>query len=216
MRDSGVEWIGAVPEGWKIKRFKYIATSLRKGSGITKEEVFEDGDLPCVRYGEIYSRYGFTVDDCISKTKKESLQDLVWVSCGDILFSCTGELVEEIGKNILYAGNVPCVAGGDIMVASHDQNPAFLNYYLGCHSTQFQKSRNKTKLKVVHVKTSDIANLLVLLPPLPEQRAIAAYLDRKCAAIDRVVTEKEGLIADLEQYKKSLLFECVTGKREVA
>lgn len=216
MRDSGVEWIGAVPEGWKIKRFKYIATSLRKGSGITKEEVFEDGDLPCVRYGEIYSRYGFTVDDCISKTKKESLQDLVWVSCGDILFACTGELVEEIGKNILYAGNVPCVAGGDIMVASHDQNPAFLNYYLGCHSTQFQKSRNKTKLKVVHVKTSDIANLLVLLPPLPEQLAIAAYLDRKCAAIDRVVAEKEGLIADLEQYKKSLIFECVTGKREVA
>lgn len=54
------------------------------------------------------------------------------------------------------------------------------------------------------------------LPPLSEQRAIAAYLDRKCAAIDRVVTEKEGLIADLEQYKKSLIFECVTGKREVA
>lgn len=45
---------------------------------------------------------------------------------------------------------------------------------------------------------------------------IVEYLDRKCAAIDRVVAEKEGLIADLEQYKKSLIFECVTGKREVA
>lgn len=216
MRDSGVEWIGQVPDGWVVKRFKYILSSLRKGNGITKEDVFADGDLPCVRYGEIYSRYGFTVTDCLSRTKKENVQDPAWVYPGDIMFACTGELVEEIGKNILYAGKVPCVAGGDIMVASHGQNPIFLNYYLGCHSTQFQKSRNKTKLKVVHVKTADIANLIVLLPSLPEQQAIAAYLDRKCAAIDRVVAEKEGLIADLEQYKKSLIFECVTGKREVA
>lgn len=59
-------------------------------------------------------------------------------------------------------------------------------------------------------------NMYIPLPLVDEQRAIASYLDRKCAAIDRVVAEKEGLIADLEQYKKSLIFECVTGKREVA
>ena len=102
------------------------------------------------------------------------------------------------------------------MVASHNQNSVFLNYYLNCHSSQYQKSRNKAKLKVVHVKTSDIENLIVLLPLLPEQRAIAEYLDRKCAAIDRMMAEKERLIGDLEAYKKSLIFECVTGKREVA
>jgi type I restriction enzyme S subunit len=56
----------------------------------------------------------------------------------------------------------------------------------------------------------------IALPPLPEQKAIADYLDEKCAAIDALVAEKEALIADLEAYKKSLIFEVVTGKREVA
>ena len=63
------------------------------------------------------------------------------------------------------------------------------------------------------------ANLMaypIVLPPLPEQRVIADYLDEKCAAIDALVAEKEKLIADLEVYKKSLIFELVTGKREVA
>ena len=56
----------------------------------------------------------------------------------------------------------------------------------------------------------------ITLPSLPEQRAIADYLDKKCAAIDAMVVEKEALIADLEAYKKSLIYETVTGKREVA
>ena len=71
-------------------------------------------------------------------------------------------------------------------------------------------------IKVYSLSQRMLRQCSLVLPPLPEQRAIAAYLDRKCAAIDRVVAEKEGLIADLEQYKKSLIFECVTGKREVA
>jgi type I restriction enzyme S subunit len=61
-----------------------------------------------------------------------------------------------------------------------------------------------------------LRDLQVSLPPLPEQRAIADYLDEKCAAIDAMVAEKEVLIADLEAYKKSLIYETVTGKREVA
>ena len=57
--------------------------------------------------------------------------------------------------------------------------------------------------------------LKMVLPPLAEQRAIADYLDEKCSAIDAMVAEKEALIADLEAYKKSLIYEVVTGKREV-
>lgn len=72
------------------------------------------------------------------------------------------------------------------------------------------------KATIPHFTKEKVGGVPLPLPSPDEQRAIAAYLDRKCAAIDRVVAEKEGLIADLEQYKKSLIFECVTGKREVA
>ena len=212
MRQSGVDWIGEIPEGWQIKRLKHIVTSLKKGNGITKEEVFADGDLPCIRYGEIYSKYGFSVDRCASRTRRSLMPDPVFVSSGDILFACTGELVEEIGKNVLYKGTEPCVAGGDIMVATHDQNPSFLNYYLNCHSSQFQKSRNKAKLKVVHIKTSDIENLIVLLPTLQEQERIANYLDDLCSVIESAVVQTKATIDDYKTLKKSLVFEAVTGK----
>ena len=70
---------------------------------------------------------------------------------------------------------------------------------------------------VVKILNSSEQGLIALpLPPLPEQQAIADYLDEKCAAIDALVAEKEALIADLEAYKKSLIYETVTGKREVA
>ena len=212
MRQSGVDWIGEIPEGWQINRLKHIVTSLRKGNGITKEEVFADGDLPCIRYGEIYSKYGFSVDCCASRTRRSLMPDPVFVSSGDILFACTGELVEEIGKNVLYKGTEPCVAGGDIMVATHDQNPSFLNYYLNCHSSQFQKSRNKAKLKVVHIKTSDIENLIVLLPTLQEQERIANYLDDQCSVIESAVVQTKATIDDYKTLKKTLVFEAVTGK----
>ena len=216
MRDSGVPWLGEVPEGWTIKRFKFVVKTLRKGNGITKDEVFADGEIACIRYGEIYSRYNFVAKECASRTNRRCVADPVYVERGDILFACTGELVEEIGKNILYDGYEPCIAGGDILVASHNEDPGFLNYYLNCHSSQFQKSRGKAKLKVVHARTSDIGNIVVLLPSSVEQRTIANYLDKKCAAIDRVIAEKEALIADLEAYRKSLIFEVVTGKMAVA
>ena len=82
----------------------------------TKEEVIEDGDIQCVRYGEIYSKYDCAFVSALSKTNKEILSSPQYISYGDILFAGTGELVEEIGKNIVYLGTEPCLAGGDIVV----------------------------------------------------------------------------------------------------
>lgn len=70
MKDSKVESIGRIPAHWILKRAKYVATSLVKGNGITKEEVFDDGDIHCVRYGEIYSKYDCAFVSAFSKQKK--------------------------------------------------------------------------------------------------------------------------------------------------
>lgn len=214
-KDSGIEWIGEIPEGWEVKRFKFVATSLEKGAGITKEEVFEDGDTPCVRYGEIYSKYNQSFSNCISKTFNSKIPVQKYFTNGDILFVGTGELVEEIGKCIAYLGNENCLAGGDIIIAKHKQNPSFLSYAMNSSYAQNQKSRNKAKLKVVHISATEIGDVQIFLPPLPEQESIAKMLDSKCAQIDSLIAEKESLIADLTEYKKSLIFEVVTGKRSV-
>lgn len=212
---SGIEWLGEIPEEWEAKRFKSIIDSFEKGNGITKEEVFSDGDTFCVRYGEIYSKYDNSFENCFSKTFKDKIPVKKYFSNGGLLFVGTGELVEEIGKCVAYLGNEQCLAGGDIIIAKHKQNAKFLSYAMNSHYVQAQKSCNKAKLKVVHISATEIGNVLLALPPISEQKSIAKFLDAKCAQIDSLISEKQSLIKDLAEYKKSLIFEAVTGKRRV-
>ena len=206
---------GEIPRHWEIKRFKNIASEMYKGSGITKEDIYDDGDVSCVRYGEIYTKYDTCFDDCFTKTMSESISSKRYFTTNDILFAGTGELVEEIGKNIVYLGNDTCLAGGDIIVAKHHENPVFLSYALNSHYAQTQKSEGKAKLKVVHISVSEIGNLTVFLPPAEEQNAIADFLSEQCSLIGSAISEKNDLIADLEKYKRSIIYDVVTGKRKV-
>ena len=215
MKDSGIEWIVDIPADWEITRVKNVATKLQKGNGITKEDVVVNGDTPCVRYGEIYTKYNQSFAECVTRTNKDIIGTPKYFSYGDILFTCTGELVEEIGKSIVYLGSGECLAGGDIIIMNHKQNPAFLNYVLNSAYAQAQKSCDKTKLKVVHISADDICNVVIALPPIAEQETIADYLDRKCAEIDKLIADKTHLLEEMEIYKKSVIFEYVTGKKEV-
>ena len=159
MKDSGNRFVGNIPKHWEIKRTRFIADSLEKGNGITKEEVYPDGDISCVRYGEIYTKYNGAFKRCVSKTRLEQIAKPSYFSYSDLLFCGTGELVEEIGKNIVYLGNEMCLAGGDIIVMKHKQDPAFINYALNSSYSQTQKSYGKAKLKVVHISASEIGNM---------------------------------------------------------
>lgn len=209
---SGIDWIGEIPEGWKVIKTKYIADKIFKGNGITKDEVFVDGDTPCVRYGEIYTKYTQAFKTCFSATNIDIQKSPQLFHYGDILCAGTGELVEEIGKSIVYLGSQECLAGGDIIVIQHHQNPSFLNYALNSNYAQTQKSRGKAKLKVVHISAFEIGSTFILLPPLTEQQTIASYLDEKCADVDRLIALKQQKIDSLKKYKKSVIYEVVTGK----
>ena len=124
-------------------------------------------------------------------------------------------MVEEIGKSVVYLGEKSCLAGGDIIVISHHDNPSFLNYALNSNYAQTQKSRGKAKLKVVHISAFEIGSIYLLLPPLSEQQSIATYLDSKCSEIDSLIAIKQQKIETLKDYKKSVIYECVTGKTDI-
>lgn len=215
LKDSGVEWIGKIPEDWRIKRAKFIAEEFVKGSGITKEDVVIDGDIPCVRYGEIYTKYDNYFNECATRTNLSNVPSPTFIEKGDLLFTCTGELVEEIGKNVLYLGEEKCLAGGDIIVMKHKQHPGFINYAMNCTRSQMQKSYGKAKLKVVHISTLGIGNVYVCLPSYAEQKNIADYLDDFTESINEIILIKQQKICQLDEYKKSIIYEYVTGKKEV-
>lgn len=215
MKDSGISTLKSIPSNWELKKVKYIATSLSKGNGITKEDISIDGDIQCIRYGEIYTKYTGAFSQAITRTTLEKILSPKYIFSGDILFAGTGELIDEIGKNVVFVGNDPCLAGGDIVIMTHSQNPIFLNYALNSSYSQAQKSKGKAKLKVVHISTFDIGNIKIALPPLEEQNTIADYLDTKCAEIDALLADKQKQLDTLAEYKKSLIYEYVTGKKEV-
>lgn len=215
MKDSGVESIGYYPANWQLLRAKYVFESFSKGQGITKEQVVKGGDIDCVRYGEIYSKYDICISKCFSQTQLKLIPSQQFASYGDILFAGTGELIEEIGKNVVYLGDKKILVGGDIIIGKHRQDPRFLNYAMYCTASQAQKSKGKSKLKVVHISSEEISNILVVVPPIDEQKKIADYLDFKCSFINELVEGHQSKIEKLVRYRQSLIYEYVTGKREV-
>ncbi len=199
MRDSGIPWIGEIPEGWEVSRVKNECInfdSLREPISAENRENKQG----------LYDYYG--ASGVIDKIDDYNVEDTVL-------------LIGEDGAN-LRMRNLPLVykATGKFWVNNHahilkpkeGRDYDFMAYALEAGDyNDFITGSAQPKLSQANLMAYPIA-----LPPLPEQQAIANYLDEKCAAIDALVAEKEKLIADLETYKKSLIFELVTGKREVA
>ena len=96
---------------------------------------------------------------------------------GDLLFAITGESVEDIAKSTAYVGYEKCLAGGDIVVVKHNENPKYLAYALESTELRKQKSAGKVKSKVVHSSVPAISALQLPVPPLPVQEEIVRILD---------------------------------------
>ena len=186
----------------EFKKLGEIATEIFRGYGITREQVTTEG-IPCVRYGEIYTTYGTHFDKCISHTSLEKISNPKYFEHGDILFAITGEKVEDIAKSTAYIGNDKCLAGGDIVVLKHNQNPKYLSYALATSDAVSQKTKGKIKSKVVHSSVPAIKEIKIPLPPLEEQEWIVKILDR----FDKLCNDlSEGLPAEIEARKRQYEF----------
>ncbi len=175
-----------------------IATDIYRGFGIKKDQVTSDG-IPCVRYGEIYTKYNIYFDKCFSHTTVEAVQNPKFFENGDILFAITGESVEEIAKSTAYIGHEKCMAGGDTVVLKHEQNAKYLSYVLSTDFAKQQKSKGRIKSKVVHSNVPALKEIKIPVPPLEKQNEIVAILDR----FDSLCHDlSSGIPAEIEARKK--------------
>ena len=164
------------PDGVEYRTLGEIATEMYRGSGIKREQITENG-IPCVRYGEIYTTYNIWFDKCVSHTDENEIVSRKYFEHGDVLFAITGESVEEIAKSCVYVGFEKCLAGGDIVVMKHTQEPKYMAYVLSTAAAQEQKSKGRIKSKVVHSNVPALKAIAVPVPPLPVQREIVRILD---------------------------------------
>lgn len=219
-KDSGIEWIGEIPEEWEIKRLKNLF-DFGKGLPITKENLKETG-VSVISYGQIHSKQnsGTRIDDSLKRFVDESYlisnsNSLVHKS--DFIFADTSEDLEGCGNCVYVDEEQTLFAGYHTIIFSSKikQSNKYLAYLFKTDAWRNQIRSRCNGVKLFSITKRILSNVNIVLPPLPEQEAIAKILDSNCVQIDNLITEKESLIADLTEYKKSLIFEVVTGKRSV-
>jgi type I restriction enzyme S subunit len=209
-KDSGVEWIGEIPVGWETRRLASLGL-FSKGNGIKKDEVKPTGS-PCIRYGEIYTKYNRVFYNPISFIDEETSLNCISIQKGDVLFAGSGESEEEIGKTLVYYGENDIFAGGDIIILKLIQglNPLFISYLMVSNGVNHQKSRNAKGGIIVHIYPKQLREIQVSIPPFPEQTKIANFLDTKTQQIDKLIQNKEQKIKLLQEKRTAVINQAVT------
>lgn len=221
MKNSGVEWIGDIPEEWKVKPYKAIFYT-EKGLNITKADLVEKGE-PVLSYGQIHSKMntGTKINDALLKYVPSSYIETnpeCLVQKGCFLIADTSEDYDGCGNAIYVDKDMTLFAGYHTIVARPIHNNGDYKYlaYLFLTDIWRQQIRSRVSgIKVYSINQKIIRLTSVLLPPLPVQQAIATYLDEKTTQIDSLIALKQSKIESLKEYKKSIIYEYVTGKKRV-
>ncbi len=214
MKDSGVEWIGEIPKEWVIQKIKSISSRINVGVVIRPSEYFdENGTVPFLR-GINVKEYLISSDNMVyinessnrilSKSQVHT-DDILIVRDGSIGTSCVVP-AEFDGANVVSMV---------IATPSISCDSRFICYSLNSDVGKTQFTLTKIGSALTHTSVSAVSDIIVAVPSCAEQKEIADYLDAKCVEIDGLIAKKEQLVKELESYKKSLIYEVVTGKREV-
>lgn len=187
--------VGVIPEDWNIMPLSLLG-DFSKGSGIRKDEA-QSGDLPCVRYGEIYTHHNDIIREYNSRITLDVAKTAKRLRKGDILFAGSGETKEEIGKAVAFISDNEAYAGGDIVILRpRDSSSKFLGYVLNAPFIARQKACKGQGDAVVHISTSALASIEIPIPPISEQFAIAAALsdmDALLDGLDRLIKKKRAI-----------------------
>jgi type I restriction enzyme S subunit len=200
--------IGLLPEDWDVKSLSEIGV-FSKGFGITRDQA-QSGNIPCIRYGEIYTTHHNYIRRFCSYISQEIANTSTKLKTGDILFAGSGETKEEIGKAVAFVGREDAYAGGDIIILSPKINVSslFLGFVLNNESSVKQKSSLGQGDAVVHIHAKELAGVLVPFPNHDEQHAIASVLSE----MDTMILRLEQAIAKKKLMKDGAMQQLLTGK----
>ena len=210
MKDSGIEWIGEVPEHWEVKRMKDICDYISRG---TTPDYVDEG------YQKVMNQATFSkgwIDERNIRYTKVG-NNSAHIKNGDLLMASTGGGV--LGK-ILYFDcndeNFYADSHVTIMRNSKEINSMkFLFYYFSQRFEEINATMTKGSTNQTELQRNELLSHKVALPPLPEQHAIATYLDDKCAKIDSIVSNLDKQVSRYGDLKRALIDEVITGKRAV-
>lgn len=215
MKDSGIEWIGSIPKHWVTKRVKYVSKKI--GSGKTPKggaEVYEDEGITFIRSQNVYDD-GLHLDDVkYISSAIDAEMCTTRLETGDVLFNITGA---SIGRCCVYTlnerGNVNqhvCIIRTNFLCSNE-----FLRYVMNSDIGKMQTARSQMGGNRDSLTFEQIGQFVLALPPLDEQQKIVDYLDKQLEETNGVILTKAQQLSVLQQHRKSLIYEYVTGKKRV-
>lgn len=215
MKKTRLEWIGMIPEHWNVKKIKYLTSKI--GSGKTPKggsDVYIDEGILFIRSQNVYDGYFDLSSAVFISPEIDCTMSNTRVYRDDVLLNITGG---SIGRACLYESDELANVNQHVCIirCNSQMRPKFMQYFwnssIGKTSIDiYQSGANREGLNFF-----EIGNTVVPTPELDEQEQIIDYLDDKCDAIDRVISQKLTIIDTLTEYKRSLIYEVVTGKKEV-
>ena len=207
-KDSGIEWIGRIPKGWIVKRLKQVC-DFRNGYTPSKENpsFWRNGTIPWFRMDDIRDS-GRKLSVAKQYITEDAVKGNGLFKAGSFILATTATIGEHA---LLTVDSLANQRFTNLKICESLKNSMlveFFFYYLFVIDEQCKTTTNSATFAAVNMK--DLGNMGVTIPPLAEQRAIASYLDRKCAEIDSLVELQEQMIAQLTDYKQSVITEAVT------
>ena len=203
MKDSGIQWIGNMPSHWEVIRGKYILRYMQKP---VRDD---DGVITCFRDGEVTLRSNRREDGFTMSDKEIGYQG---IDIGDLVVHGMDGFAGAIGISDSRGKASPV-----LNVLDTNQNKRYIMYYLRsmAYSDVFLALATGIRVRSCDLRWNKLADLSYPVPPLDEQKAIVEHGDAVLAKADDVISDKKEQLATLDEYKKSLIFEYVTGKKEV-
>ena len=203
MKDSGIQWIGNMPSHWEVIRGKYILRYMQKP---VRDD---DGVITCFRDGEVTLRSNRREDGFTMSDKEIGYQG---IDVGDLVVHGMDGFAGAIGISDSRGKASPV-----LNVMDTKQNKRYIMYYLRsmAYSDVFVALATGIRVRSCDLRWNKLADLPYPVPNIEEQTAIVEYIDATLEKTDVVITEKKSQIETLDEYKKSLIYEYVTGKKEV-
>ncbi len=203
MKDSGIEWIGEIPATWNIIRGKYLLKYLQKP---VKED---DGVITCFRDGEVTLRSNRREDGFTMSDKEIGYQG---IDVGDLVVHGMDGFAGAIGISDSRGKASPV-----LNVMDTKQNKRYIMYYLRsmAYSDVFVALATGIRVRSCDLRWNKLADLPYPVPNIEEQTVIVEYIDATLEKTDVVISKKKAQLETLDEYKKSLIYEYVTGKKEV-
>ena len=213
MKDSGVEWIGEIPEHWVLNKLKYL--SLDIGDGIHATPTYdEDGNVYFVNGNNIGEEYLVFKEDTntISDTEYASYK-LPLLTENTVFVTLNGA---TYGKTSFYHGEKILLGkSAGFITLKPTESREFVRYYLQSYTAKLVMDLSLLGSTIANLSLRTLRDFVIPYPPREEQIKIVLYLSKRISGIDAAVSKKEKIVRELTDYKKSLIYEVVTGKKKV-